>query len=198
MIIAILMAGGKGTRLESPIEKPLLKFKKKYLIDYVIENLKSSTKIEKIVIAVSPNTPKTKQYLEDSYSFVDLIDTSGEGFIEDLSFILKTFEKQSKEDILLFINADLPLISSKIINEVINTYLKSNKQALSVMVPIEVFKENNIAPSMNLDGLVPVGLNILLSNDIIQSEDKLILSNIELAININTLNDLDRLKEFIN
>ena len=64
MIYAILMAGGMGTRLKVPEEKPLFKLHDKPLIKYVIDNLKSSELIDEIVIAVSPNTRKTTEYLE--------------------------------------------------------------------------------------------------------------------------------------
>ena len=75
MIYAILMAGGMGTRLKVPVEKPLFKLHDKPLIRYVIDNLKSSRLIDEIVIAVSPHTPETTRYLEslnDDFQILDL------------------------------------------------------------------------------------------------------------------------------
>ena len=57
MIISVIMAGGKGERLKSDIEKPLFPLNNKPLIDYVIENLNKSNLIEEIIVAISPNTP---------------------------------------------------------------------------------------------------------------------------------------------
>ena len=51
MIYAILMAGGRGTRLEVPCEKPLFKLKEVPLIKYVLDNLNQSKLIDKIIIA---------------------------------------------------------------------------------------------------------------------------------------------------
>ena len=189
MIYAILMAGGMGTRLEVPEEKPLFKLHDKPLIKYVIDNLKSSRLIDEIVIAVSPNTRKTTEYLESLNDDFIILDTSGEDYLKDLSYILDYFEKKSKEDILLFINADLPFMSTETIDYVINYYLANDKDALSVIVPVEVFRSLGLKYSYEFNGCVPSGLNILRSENIIQDETQLVLEKVELALNINTIPD---------
>ena len=40
MIIALVMAGGKGLRLKSDIEKPLYPLNDKPLMSYVLDNIK--------------------------------------------------------------------------------------------------------------------------------------------------------------
>ncbi|GAA5819881.1 MAG: NTP transferase domain-containing protein [Methanobrevibacter sp. CfCl-M3] len=228
MIISILMAGGKGTRLKADVEKPLLRFQDKALIDHVIQTLFKSKHIDEVIVAVSPNTPKTREYLLDEYNtdfnynfhrergnsdkiikecnncmngtkkpFLHIFNTSGLGYLEDLSYILRTLEKYSDKDILLFINSDLPLISSDTIDNVVENYLNSNKEALSLMVPIQIFEKYNIKPSIVIDDLVPSGLNILISKDVIQDEERLILYKLELAFNINTLDDLNFLNRYV-
>ena len=189
MIYAILMAGGMGTRLKVPCEKPLFKLHDKPLIKYVIDNLKSSRLIDKIVIAVSPNTRQTTEYLRSLNEDYKILDTSGDDYLKDLSYILDYYEKRSKEDILVFINADLPFISSQTIDDVITHYLDSDKDALSVLVPVEVFKDLGLEYSYDFDGKVPSGLNILRSENIIQDENQLVLAKVELALNINTIPD---------
>ena len=189
MIYAILMAGGMGTRLKVPEEKPLFRLHDKPLIKYVIDNLSSSKLVDEIVIAVSPNTCETTKYLESLNGDFRILDTSGEDYLKDLSYILEYFEKQSKEDILLFINADLPFISTETIDCVIDYYLKSDKDALSVIVPVEVYKDLGLEYSYEFNGCVPSGLNILRSENIIQDENQLILKKVELALNINTIPD---------
>ena len=189
MIYAILMAGGMGTRLEVPEEKPLFKLHDKPLIKYVIDNLKSSRLIDEIVIAVSPNTRKTTEYLKSLNDDFIILDTSGEDYLKDLSYILDYFEKKSKEDILLFINADQRFISTETIDYVINYYLANDKDALSVIVPVEVFERLGLKYSYEFNGCVPSGLNILRSENIIQDETQLVLVKVELALNINTIPD---------
>ena len=189
MIYAILMAGGMGTRLEVPEEKPLFKLHDKPLIKYVIDNLKASKLIEKIVIAVSPNTQETTQYLESLNEDFVILDTSGEDYLKDLSYILEYFEKKSKNDTLLFINADLPFISAETIDYVLNYYFESDKDALSVNVPVEIFDDLGLKYSYEFNGNVPSGLNVLRSENIVQDETQLVLKKVELALNINTLFD---------
>lgn len=183
------MAGGRGTRLEVPCEKPLFKLKEVPLIKYVLDNLNQSKLIDKIIIAVSPNTCKTIQYLKSlDYDF-EILDTSGKDYLTDLSYVLDYFEKKSKDDTLLFINADLPFICAETIDDVLNHYFKSDKDALSVLVPVEIFEELGLDYSYEFDGNVPSGLNILRSENIIQEESNIVIPKVELALNINTLLD---------
>jgi len=189
MIHAVLMAGGRGTRLKVPQEKPLFKLHDKPLIKYVLDNLNASNLIDEIIIAVSPNTCETVDYLESLDGEFEILDTSGEDYLTDLSFILDYFERKSKNDILLFINADLPFISAETIDYVINYYLNSDKDALSVLVPVEIFEKLGLDYSYEFNGFVPSGLNILRSENIVQDENQLVIAKIELALNINTLLD---------
>ena len=189
MIYAILMAGGRGTRLEVPCEKPLFKLCNKPLIKYVIDNLKESKLIDKIVIAVSHHTRETTEYLNSLGEDFQILDTSGDDYLTDLSYILDYFEKKSSEDTLLFINADLPFISTETIDYVLDYYSKSSKDALSTLVPVEIFEDLGLSYSYEFDGNVPSGLNVLRSVNIVQDEDQLILPKRELALNINTLLD---------
>ena len=189
MIYAILMAGGRGTRLEVTCEKPLFKLRDKPLIKYVIDNLKESKLIDKIVIAVSHHTRETTLYLNSLDEEFQILDTSGDDYLTDLSYILDYFEKKSSEDTLLFINADLPFISTETIDYVLDYYSRSLKDALSTLVPVEIFKDLGLNYSYEFNGYVPSGLNVLRSVNIVQEEDQLIIPKRELALNINTLLD---------
>jgi adenosylcobinamide-phosphate guanylyltransferase len=198
MIYAILMSGGMGTRLKVPCEKPLFELCGKPLIKYVLDNLQASKLIDKIIIAVSPHTRETTNYLNSLDGDFQILDTSGDDYLTDLSYILDYFEKQSKDDILLFINADLPFISTETIDCVLNHYLKSDKDALSTLVPVEIFKELGLQYSYEFNGLVPSGLNVLRSINIVQDEDQLIIPKVELALNINTLLDSKVAEKYYN
>jgi adenosylcobinamide-phosphate guanylyltransferase len=198
MIYAILMSGGMGTRLKVPCEKPLFELCGKPLIKYVLDNLQASKLIDKIIIAVSPHTRETTNYLNSLDGDFQILDTSGDDYLTDLSYILDYFEKQSKDDILLFINADLPFISTETIDCVLEHYLNSDKDALSTLVPVEIFKELGLQYSYEFNGLVPSGLNVLRSVNIVQDEDQLIIPKVELALNINTLLDSKVAEKYYN
>lgn len=198
MIYAILMAGGMGTRLKVPCEKPLFKLHDKPLIKFVLDNLTASKLIDEIIIAVSPNTRETTQYLKSLNGNFKILDTSGEDYLKDLSYILDYFEQRSKNDVLLFINADLPFISTETIDEVLNVYLDSDKDALSVVVPVEVFDDLGLNYSYEYNGCVPSGLNVLRSENIVQDEKQLMLKKVELALNINTILDSKIAEKYYN
>ena len=183
------MAGGRGTRLKVPCEKPLFKLHDKPLIKYVIDNVNQSKFIDKLFIAVSPNTPETTKYLNSADGDFKILNTSGEDYLTDLSYILDYFEKKSKDDVLLFINADLPFISTQTIDYVLDYYLNSDKDALSTLVPVEIFEKLGIDYSYEFNGYVPSGLNVLRSVNIVQDEDQLVIPKDELALNINTIPD---------
>ena len=181
------MAGGRGTRLKTPVEKPLFKLHNKPLIKYVLDNLNSSKLIEKIIIATSPNTPETCVYIED-FDY-DVLDTPGVDFVHDLSFILDHFEAKSRDDVLLFINADLPFISGECIDYILEYYFKSQKDALSTLIPVGIFEDLGLEYEFEYKGLVPVGVNILKSVNEVQDEVQLVIEKQEMAFNINTLQD---------
>lgn len=189
MIYAILMAGGMGTRLEVPCEKPLFKLCDKPLIKYVLDNINQSRLIDKTVIAVSHHTPETAKYLQSLNGDFEILDTSGDSYLTDLSYILDYFEKKSDNDTLLFINADLPFISVETIDYVLEYYFDCGKDALSTLVPVEIFEDLGLNYSYEFNGNVPSGLNVLRSVNIVQDEAQLIIPKRELALNINTLLD---------
>ena len=86
-------------------------------------------------------------------------------------------------------NADLPFISTETIDYVIDYYLKSDKDALSVLVPVNIFKDLGLEYSYEFEGKVPSGLNVLRSENIVQDENQLVIVKVELALNINTIPD---------
>lgn len=247
MIKAVIMAGGKGTRMGDNIEKPLVKLNSIPLISYVINNISDSEFISEIFVATSPNTTKTHNFLCNkfkinsnsnndtthhptttttttnpiksiygTYTNINIIKTPGNGYIEDLRFLLDFFENISNNDIIVFINSDLPLVKSDIIDLAISKYIEitsnnpndsnsninsnneSNKynnynliESVTVMVPVDIYNENSLNPSFEFDGLVPSGLNILASKNKVQNEKKIVIPKIELALNINTKKDLE-------
>jgi len=192
MITALIMAGGKGTRMELDVEKPLVEINEKPMIQYVIDALKNTDKIHNIIVATSGNTRRTKTFLKEQG--IDTIETPGDGYVHDLGFIISNFKL---DDILLTVTADLPLISSDILDYVLEEYEKSKKPAMSVLVPLHVFEEYGIKPTMMFENLIPSGLNILRSINKTQDEKVLIIERIELALNINTCEDIKLLKKLL-
>ena len=84
-MIGLIMAGGKGTRMNSNQEKLLLKYKKPIIL-HVLDALRNSNCFSKIIAATSSNSPETEKLLQESE--VDVISTSGKDFVTDLNSVL--------------------------------------------------------------------------------------------------------------
>jgi adenosylcobinamide-phosphate guanylyltransferase len=186
MVIALVMAGGKGSRMNSALEKPLIECRGKPLILHILNALENSLHIERILVATSKHTPKTRLFLENNG--IEVIETPGKGYVADLSYLLDINE--FNDQIILTIVSDLPLITGSTIDRVISYYMADNKSALSVMVPVETFQKLGLKPSIVWQDLVPSGLNILRGKNNQQDEELLILDEIELAYNINSYEDI--------
>jgi len=194
---ALLMAGGKGTRLNLDIEKPLLPILKKPMIDYVMESLLNS-KIDNIYVAVSKNTRKTRCYLCNKYieyiknNKIKLLETEGLGYINDLNQCMKYFSEP-----FMVLCCDIPLITPKIINNVIEEYhrLKSNFNNLESLCVV-VKKEDCLGnPSVVMGEYVPQGINILSPKQGEQVEKLYIIE--EPILNVNTLEEKNIVERII-
>ncbi|OPY24887.1 MAG: Adenosylcobinamide-phosphate guanylyltransferase [Methanobacterium sp. PtaU1.Bin242] len=193
MVIAVIMAGGKGSRMKSPLEKPLILIKGKPMIDRAIQALKGAEKIDDIMAATTKYTPHTEKYLKEQG--IETIKTPAEGYVNDLKFIISKLEV---DQVLLTITADLPLIKSSTLDFVLEEYEKCGKPALCVAVPEETFRINNLKPSFEFEGIIPSGLNILRSINKQQDEKILFINKIELALNINSQEDIKFLEEHLD
>jgi len=200
MMDAIVMAGGFGQRLGMG-EKPCVELLGKPLISYVIDTLRAAKEIDKVFVAVSPVTPKTEIMLQERYNGeVRVIRTFGGNYVGDMIFAVETAQTTGP---VMVIMSDLPLINSELIDFVIENYREAGTPALSVYVPINVCKGIGIRPDtvFNKDGklIVPVGINILDGSQIRNEQEdfNLILENPKLAINVNTVEDLQRCKDLL-
>jgi adenosylcobinamide-phosphate guanylyltransferase len=196
---AIVMAGGKGTRLASPdVEKPLVKFIGKPMIAHVIRALKRS-KIDKITVAVSPFTLQTKKWAE--YSKLSFIVTPGKGYVEDYIWAAKMLNITRP---FLIITADIPMINKNLINKTIDSYALKGHGALAVYVPLSLYETVSVKPDLVLkigdNKFVPAGLNVIDGKiiDNAQEETILLLTDMALVFNVNTLSDLDALYTHYN
>jgi adenosylcobinamide-phosphate guanylyltransferase len=222
MISCVLMCGGKGSRLNTDptvkVEKPLLELKNKSLIEYTIEAVQNSKKNFKIYAAVSKNAVKTKEFLKSRYcNDITLIETTGRGFSNDYLIVLQFFkDKENKgengiQDVaynkILFLPTDLPLISSKTLDEITDLY--QSNSSIAIVVDKKMFIQNNFIPSTFVTEISKAdycytGISILDFHTIAGLEDidqikevPVIMSNLELVYNINTVDDLEKAEKFI-
>jgi len=190
-VTALLMAGGKGTRLKSRGEKPLLEVGGKPMIERVIEALKGATKVEDIIVVVSRYTPQTAAFVRRQS--LKVLQSPGKGFCLDAKYAIKKL----KLGATLTICADLPLITSEFIDEVVTFYEQCKKPALTVTIPQELYAKYGLSSDYvyNYNGrnLIPIGVNVVDGKRIREKyldEEILVIDDVKVAVNVNTPEDM--------
>jgi len=192
-VTALIMAGGRGLRLKPKGEKPLIKICGEPMIKYVIDALKGTSRINRIIVAVSRYTPKTAAFAKEQGLAV--LQTPGRGFCLDLRYAVIKL----KLGAVLAICADLPLITSEFINKVITSYEKCKKPALTVAAPLEIYKKIGLSTdfifNVNERELVPIGVNMIDGVKVRETvgeleEEILVVEDIEAVVNVNTPEDM--------
>lgn len=183
------MAGGRGTRLKMG-EKPLVKLLGRHLIDYVVSALEDSS-ADRIFAATTENVPLTRRWAEDRG--LEVVDTPGIGFVADM---ISAVEGAGVKEPILIVMADLPLITSDLLEDVIEVYEERLEPALSVHTPLGLHSRLGRRPDslFNYRGqlIVPSGVNVLDGADIRHEQEDyhLIMERMELAVNVNVADDL--------
>ena len=192
-MIGMIMAGGQGTRMSIDGEKLLLKYKKPVIL-HVVDALKNSNCFSKILAVTSPNSPKTKKLLKDKD--VEIIQTNGNGYVEDLNYVLKT-----TNDILFITSGDLPLLDESIIQNMIQKHQPSSLWT-SFLVTNKFLKELQLNSDYSIiyndKKCNFTGISIVNSKNIDSFEEipekYFILDDKRIAFNLNTKADYDLLR----
>jgi len=194
-MIGLVMAGGKGTRMQGNEEKLLLEYKKP-LVLHVIDALQKSNCFEKIIAATSPNSPQTQKILSDNN--VKIFETLGENFVIDLNNILKELD-----DCVFVTSGDLPLLDETIVKQIVNT-TNSEKTWVSVLTTKSFQSSLNLDTeclvSLNGEDHVHTGISIVNASKIKNldsvKENYLIINDKRVCFNVNTKSDFESLGIF--
>ena len=190
-VTALVMAGGKGTRMVLSEEKPLLRVGGKPIIEHVLAALKNAKKVDSIVVAVSDYTPKTARLMAKFP--VTVIKTPGEEYVSDMGYAIKRLKLRT----VLAIAADLPLITSEVVDAVVESYEQCGKPALSVVVQMETKEKLGLGGEYAFEVenklVVPAGINVIDGRRVDEKEldeEIYLLDRKEVAVNINTVQEL--------
>ncbi len=191
-MIGLVMAGGKGIRMNLDTEKLLLKYKKPVIL-HVVDSLKNSNCFSKILAITSSNSPKTKKLLQKNN--VETFDSSGIGYVEDLNLALKTIN-----DVVLVSSGDLPLLDKEIIQKIVTNYDSQNIWT-SILVTNKFLTTLGIKSdySVNFDNQIChyTGISLINSEKITSlenlEENFIIIDDKRIAFNLNTKQDYDLL-----
>ena len=191
-MIGLVMAGGKGTRMQSDKEKLLLKYKKP-LVLHVVDALKNSNCFEKIVAVTSPNSPQTQRILNENN--VKTIETLGDNFVTDLNHVLKQLD-----DYVFVTSGDLPLLDANIVKKIV---ADSNPEKIwTSIITTKSFQSSlNFEPecliSLNEEEHVHTGISVVNASEIKNfdsvEENYLIINDKRVCLNVNTKTDFELL-----
>jgi GTP:adenosylcobinamide-phosphate guanylyltransferase len=199
-MIAAVMCGGRGTRMGTTIEteKPLLNLKGSTMIDRVLSALVASGQFEKIVAVPSLNTPRTNAFLRNHYYSclepIDVVETAGISYSKDLSEAVCKFKPAR----VFVVSADLPLLHSKIVQNIVVRCFPRNP-CVSILLEKQFVESIGIEPSLvtiiGKKGYCHSGITILDSSkaspESILAEHYIVMNEKELAVNVNTIRELE-------
>jgi GTP:adenosylcobinamide-phosphate guanylyltransferase len=186
------MCGGRASRMQQQggIEKPLLKVNGVAMVERVISALVSSDRFDRIVAAVSPNTPKTNEFLKSKD--IEIVETAGDGYSKDLSYLLSKLKPQK----VMTVPGDIPLLKSQIVNEILSTIDDRQEQepAISIMLEKGFVESIGVKPSIVLNQYCHSGITIFntmaVGTEPVE-EGYLVMNRKEIALNVNTKEELE-------
>ena len=130
MISAILLAAGQSRRMNGE-NKLLKKYKKKYLINHILSSLIKS-KINKVFVVLGFQNSKVKKIIAKNKKIRFVYNKNYKsGMASSIKAGLKRISKKNTG--FLIVQADMPLISKKIINSLCYAIENNNKE---IVVPI--------------------------------------------------------------
>jgi adenosylcobinamide-phosphate guanylyltransferase len=194
MIPALIMAGGRGSRMGLPTEKPLLPFLSKPLIDWVVEAILAAKKVSEFYVITSANTPQTEKHcLAKGWK---VLRTDAKGYHNDLK---QAVLKANLMGPVLTMPSDVPAIKGQFLDKVISEFEDCQKDFLAVFVPIKTRQDLGLSISSTDEykGIwyAVSGVNIINGAKVL-GEGKIETSAIiteetEVLLNVNTIKDLE-------
>ena len=197
-MIGLVMAGGKGSRMEFPAPEKLLLEYEKPVIFHVIDSLNDSHCFSKVFAATSPNSPDTKNELEQKG--IETLDTEGNGYVNDLNFLL-----QKMDGFVFVVSGDLPLLDEEIIQimtekfnskNVWTSFLVSKKFLNSLGLQSELLVHSAKGIECTYSGISIINVNKLGIGKKPVKEYHIVLDDKRISFNLNTKKDYELLQHF--
>jgi len=121
------MCGGRGTRLDASVEKPLVPVAGRPMVGRVVDALAKS-RVDRIFAVTSPATPETAAWID-----VPTVETPGDGYVADLERALADGRVSTP---VLTVAADLPALDAVAVDAVLDAAREAPTGALTVAVPV--------------------------------------------------------------
>ena len=185
-MIGLIMAGGRGTRMDSNEEKLLLKYKKPVIL-HVVDAMEKADCFSKIIALTSPNSPNTEKILKEIG--IDIISSRGESFVSDLNEIL-----QQLDEMVFVTSGDLPLLDSQIVKTIIDHH-EPERTWTSIVTTLSFQKTLGIKSDCIVENhdYVQTGISIVDAKKITNldpvEEKFLVIDDKRIGLNLNTKDD---------
>jgi adenosylcobinamide-phosphate guanylyltransferase len=146
------MCGGRGTRLGTTTEKPLVTIGGEAMVDRVLDALAAS-RIESVYAVTSPAAPDTAAHVD-----CPTVETPGEGYVADLQRALAD-DRVNRP--VLTVAADLPLLDG----DAVDTVCNEARGTLTVAVPVG--RKRGLGVSVDTQfrhggvAVTPAGINVV-------------------------------------
>ncbi|MFB6118184.1 NTP transferase domain-containing protein [Halosegnis sp.] len=155
---ALVMCGGRGTRLGAAVEKPLYEVGGEPMIERVLAALDGSA-VETVHAVASPDTPNTRTHLAERGRSV--VDGTGDGYVADLDRGLSVVGRPA-----LTVVADLPLLAPTLVDRAVTAHDGRN---VTICVPTRLKDRLGVSAERTRDWdgrrLSPTGLNVVGDGD---------------------------------
>ncbi|EDY36275.1 Uncharacterized protein family UPF0007 [Aciduliprofundum boonei T469] len=120
--IGVILAGGKGERLNAGIPKQFIRIQGKMIIEYTIENLENAQNIDKIYLTINPNYLDIGKELSKKYEKISKIVDGGRTRTE--SIYNSGLELEEDVGKVIFIDAVRPFVLPHVFDDFIELLSK--------------------------------------------------------------------------
>jgi adenosylcobinamide-phosphate guanylyltransferase len=182
------MCGGRASRMQADVEKPMLKVGGISMVERVASAVAISRRFDRIVAAVSPNTPKTDEFLKTKG--IETVETAGEGYPQDLSRLLSRL----KPERVMVVPADIPLLDMKVVNDIVDAAKSKQEPAVSIVLEKAFVEDIGVKPSVIFGRYCHSGITVFdttrVAGEMVQ-ERYVVMNRKEIALNVNTKEELE-------
>lgn len=194
MMGGLVMAGGRGSRMQACREKLMLG--RTPMVLRVLDAMVDSGCFSRVSAVTSPNAPQTAQLLRGLK--YHCMESNGDGYSMDLSWAL-----QRLEGMVLVVSADMPLLDNTMIQDIVRL-CGNGSTWTSVLVSVEFTKSLGLVPGHTIRhdgtqcchaGISMVDASRITGHDIMP-EHHIILDDRRVAFNLNTRRDCNLLDGF--
>jgi adenosylcobinamide-phosphate guanylyltransferase len=174
--------------MQAGTEKPLIKVGGIAMVERAASALAGSGRFSRIVAAVSPSTPKTKEFLKSKG--IEMIKTAGGGYPQDLSRLLLKLKPEK----VMVVPADIPFLDAQTVSEIVDAAKSRQEPAVSIVLEKGFVENIGVKPSVVFGRYCHSGITVFdtsrVGGETVQ-ERYVVMNRKEIALNVNTQEELE-------